>query len=189
MNDLISPRDVLNLSAMIEALLFVSPEAVTPAQLAAALDYPLDEIESGLNELEELYLLPNNGRGLRLQRSRGGLQLTTAPEAAEAVEKFLGLEGSGRLSRASLEVLAITMYKQPVTRPQIDAIRGVNSEGVLKNLLQKGLIQEVGRAEAPGRPIVYATTVEFLQYFGLNSLADLPPLNSESNIQSSTDNA
>jgi segregation and condensation protein B len=89
---------------------------------------------------------------------------------------MLGLDASSRLSRAALEALAIILYKQPVTRPAIDAIRGVNSDGVLKSLLHKGLVQEVGRAEGPGRPILYGTTGECLQYFGLSSLAELPPL-------------
>ncbi len=92
------------------------------------------------------------------------------------IEKFLGLEASSRLSRAALETLAIIFYRQPVTRPQIDAIRGVNSDGVLKSLLLKGLVQEVGRAEAAGRPILYSATAECLQYFGLSSLSELPPL-------------
>ena len=92
---------------------------------------------------------------------------------------FLGLERSSRLSRAALETLAIIAYKEPVTRPQIDSIRGVNSDGVIKNLLNKGLIQEVGRADAPGRPILYSVTSDFLQHFGLNSLEDLPPLENE----------
>jgi segregation and condensation protein B len=92
------------------------------------------------------------------------------------VERFLGLEASSRLSRAALETLAIILYRQPVTRPQIDAVRGVNSDGVLKSLLLKGLAQEVGRAEAPGRPILYSATPECLQYFGLSSLSELPPL-------------
>ena len=183
MNDLISPENSLNLSAMLEALLFVAPGAVNSAQLAAALDLPEEEIERGLDELESIYQNPENAHGLRLQRNRGRVQLTSAPEAAGVIERFLGLEASGRLSRAALEALAIIMYKQPVTRPQIDAIRGVNSDGVLKSLLQKGLIQEVGRAEAPGRPILYSTTAEFLQHFGLNSLADLPTLNMENNPQ------
>jgi segregation and condensation protein B len=84
------------------------------------------------------------------------------------------------LSRAALEALAIVAYEEPATRPQIDAIRGVNSDGVLKSLLGKGLIQEVGRADSPGRPILYSVTSEFLQFFGLSSLADLPPLTATS---------
>jgi segregation and condensation protein B len=95
------------------------------------------------------------------------------------VERFLGLDATSHLSRAALEALAIIAYQEPATRPQIDAIRGVNSDGVLKSLLSKGLIQEVGRAEAPGRPILYSITQEFLQHFGLNSLAELPPLPSQ----------
>jgi len=167
----------LSLEAQLEALLFVSPGAVTPAQLAVALDLPLEAVEAGLQELEAQYALQAEQRGLRLQRYRGRVQLTTAPEAAAAVERLLGLDLSSRLSRAALETLAIILYRQPITRPQIDAIRGVNSDGVLKSLLLRGLVEEVGRAEAPGRPILYAATEECLQYFGISSLDDLPPLN------------
>jgi segregation and condensation protein B len=99
---------------------------------------------------------------------------------AGLVERFLGLEATSRLSRAALEALAIIAYQQPVTRPEIEAVRGVNSDGVLKSLLSKGLIQEVGRAERPGRPILYSTTSEFLQHFGLNTLEELPPFSAES---------
>ncbi len=92
------------------------------------------------------------------------------------IESLLGLETSGRLSNAALEALAIVAYKQPITRPQVDAVRGVNSDGVLKSLLNKGLIEEVGRAETMGRPVLYATTADFLQHFGFSSLEELPPL-------------
>ena len=166
----------LNLSAYLEALLFVAPAPVTSLQMAAALDIPSAEIERELEAMAEQYVREGSGRGIRLMHHRGRYQLTSAPRAAEVIERFLGLETSGRLSSAAMEALAIIMYKQPVTRPQIDAIRGVNSDGVLKSLLNKGLIQEVGRAESPGRPILYAITLDFLQYFGLNSLAELPDL-------------
>ncbi len=116
-----------------------------------------------------------NGRGIRLQRHEGRFQLTTAPEMAEEIEKYLGLEATARLSRAALETLAIIAYRQPITRPGVDAIRGVNSDGVLKSLLSKGLIQEMGRTEGPGRPILYGSTQDFLQHFGIDSLDDLPP--------------
>ena len=104
------------------------------------------------------------------------MQLTTAPEMAEAVERFLGLEATSRLSKAALETLAIVAYQQPVTRPYIEGVRGVSSDGVMKSLLGKGLVQEVGRAEGPGRPILYGTAPDFLQHFGLNSLTELPAL-------------
>jgi segregation and condensation protein B len=173
------PEHSLSLSASLEALLFVAPGALSVSQLASALELTAAEVERGLAELESLYNGLDAGRGLRLQRLRGRVQLTTAPQASSAVERLLGLEINTRLSRAAFEALAIVMYRQPVTRPQIDAVRGVNSDGVLKSLLGKGLIQEVGRAEAPGRPILYSVTSEFLQYFGLNSLEELPALNLE----------
>lgn len=166
------PNPPVPLAARLEALLFVAPGAATVAQLATALELPASEVEAGLVELENQYA----GRGLRLQRHQGRIQLTTAPEIAPLVERFLGLEATSRLSRAALETLAITAYQQPITRPEIDAIRGVNSDGVLKSLLSKGLVQEVGRAERVGRPILYTSTAEFLQHFGLNSLLELPPL-------------
>jgi len=176
MDGLSLPEKELTLSAQIEALLFVAPAAVTPSQLATALDIPTNELVKELEALSEQYVREGSGRGIRLQQNRGRVQLTTAPQAAPYIERFIGLEDSSRLSRAALETLAIIMYKQPATRPTIDSVRGVNSDGVLKTLLSKGLIQEVGRAEAPGRPILYSVTNEFLQYFGLNTLSDLPPL-------------
>lgn len=165
-----------DLLARLEALLFVAPGAVSAPQLAAVLEISIGEVQQALVELEEDYKRNPTMRGVRIQRHMGRVQLTSAPEAAPWIERFLGLEATSRLSRAGLEALAIIAYQQPVTRPQVDAIRGVNSDGVMKSLLSKGLIQEVGRAEAPGRPILYSTTPEFLQYFGLNSLEELPPL-------------
>lgn len=163
----------LDIPAALEALLFVSAEPVASSQLSAVLEISSSEVEQGLIQLDgEL-----KTRGLRLQRHGGRVQLTTAPEMAESVERFLGLEATSHLSRAGLETLAIVAYQQPVTRPQIESIRGVSSDGVMKSLLGKGLVQEVGRTEGPGRPILYGTTPDFLQNFGINSLMDLPPLN------------
>ena len=162
----------LPLSVKLEAILFVAAEPVTPAQLAAALDVAPSVIERGLNELDSSL----SDRGLRLQRHAGRVQLTTAPQLAELIERFLGLEATSHLSRAALETLAIIAYQQPVTRPQIDAVRGVNSDSMLKSLLNKGLVLESGRADGPGRPILYSTTPEFLQHFGLNSILEMPPL-------------
>lgn len=171
----------LSLSARIEGLLFVATEPLSPLQLAIALEVPVVDIEQGLDLLENNFKL----RGLRLQRDNGRVQLTTAPELAGIIEHFLGLDSTTRLSRAALETLVIIAYQQPVTRPQVDVIRGVNSDAVLKSLLGKYLIHEVGRADSPGRPILYCTTPDFLRYFGLNSFSELPrldlPLHENSN--------
>lgn len=166
------PETELPLAVKLEAILFVAAEPVTTAQLAEALDVAASVVERGLNELDASL----STRGLRLQRHAGRVQLTTAPQLAELIERFLGLEATSHLSRAALETLAIIAYQQPVTRPQIDAIRGVNSDSMMKSLLNKGLILESGRADGPGRPILYSTTPEFLQHFGLNSILEMPPL-------------
>lgn len=162
----------LSLSVKLEALLFVAGEPATTAQLSAALDVAPSVIERALNELDASL----SARGLRLQRHAGRVQLTTAPQLAELIERFLGLEATTHLSRAALETLAMIAYQQPVTRPQIDSIRGVNSDSMLKSLLHKNLILESGRADGPGRPILYSTTPEFLQHFGLSSILEMPPL-------------
>lgn len=179
MVETIISKTVDDLVARLEALLFVAPGPATPGQLATALEVSLAEVEAGLSQLESEY----SHRGLRLQRHGDQVQLTTAPEMAPIIERYLGLEATTHLSRAALEALAIVAYQQPVTRPQVDAIRGVNSDAVLKSLLSKGLVQEAGRAEGPGRPILYTTTSEFLQHFGLNSLGELPPLSVDSQIR------
>lgn len=166
-------QNPLNSTAIrLEALLFVAAEPVLSAQLAIALETTTTEVEQGLKVLDESL----QSRGLRLQRHGGRVQMTSAPEYAQLIERFLGLEATTRLSRAALETLSIIAYQQPVTRPHIDEIRGVNSDSMLKSLLSKGLIQETGRADGPGRPILYSTTPEFLQHFGLNSVRDMPPL-------------
>ena len=162
----------LSLEALTEALLFVAPGSVTLKQLAEALDVSPRKMEKSLEKLDATYV----GRGIRLQNHRGHIKLTTSPESAKQVEHFLSLEATSRLSRAALETLAMIAYQQPVTRPQIDDVRGVNSDGVIRTLLSKGLIDEAGRAEGPGRPVLYTTTPDFLQHFGLASLEELPPL-------------
>ena len=160
----------------LESLLFVASGPVSPARLATALDMTPAAVGELLRELDAEY----GTRGLRLQWSGGGLvQLTTAAETAATVERFLGLELTTRLSQAAVEVLAIVAYLQPATRPQIDQIRGVNSDGALRSLLSKGLIEEVGRLEKPGRPILYGTTPDFLQSFGLGAMTDMPALDDE----------
>ncbi len=148
---------------------------VSIGQIAAALNTNPKQIKRALLELEDLY----QERGLQLQNLRGRVQLTTNPKAAQSIEQFLGLESQQRLTSAALETLAIIAYRQPVTRPQIDGIRGVNSDSVIKNLTFKGLIEDIGRSEGPGRPILYGTTSSFLQHFGISSLKELPLIDIE----------
>lgn len=164
--------NALPLKALIESLLFVAEGAVPIATLAKTLEVNAEQVEAALNELKHECA----ARGIRLQRWRDRVQLVSAPEAAPFIEKFLGVNHTGHLSAAALETLAIIAYRQPITRPAIEAVRGVNCDGVIQTLLARGLIQEVGRQETAGRPILYATTFEFLQNFGLQSPDELPPL-------------
>ncbi|MEM7028253.1 MAG: SMC-Scp complex subunit ScpB [Chloroflexota bacterium] len=157
---------------IVESLLFVADHPVTVTELAKAVDVSKSQIEKALKQLS----LDYHNRGLRLQRQGVKLQLVTASEMSEYVERFLGLSVSAKLSMAAMEVLGIVAYKQPITRPEIEAVRGVNSDGVLRSLLSKGLVEEVGRLNTVGHPIQYGTTFEFLQYFGLTSLDDMPDL-------------
>ena len=160
------------LTALLEGILFVASGPVSLHRLARTLETTPAGVRGLLLSLEEEYA----GRGLRLQWSGTEVQLTTAPEASEVIERFLGMEVSSRLSQAALEVLAIVAYMQPTTRPEIDDIRGVNSDAALRTLLSKGLVEEMGRMDTPGRPILYGTTPEFLQHFGLASVDQLPRL-------------
>ena len=168
-------KEALALSAQIEAILFVAPEPISPYQISTILGESAWAVKKGLDELAVQY----QHRGIRLQHHDGKVQLVSAPETAPLIETFLDLESTSSLSQAALETLSIIAYQQPVTRPQVDAVRGVNSDGVLKTLISKGLIEEGGRAESPGRPILYHTTNEFLKYFGLTSYEELPPLDIE----------
>ncbi len=170
-----SEENADHLAPRVEALLFVSSAPVSISQLATALGTSPRLVQKAVETLDE----DLKSRGLRLQRHRSLFQLTTAPELSEDVERFLQLDSTSRLTPAALEVISIIAYQQPVTRPQIDAVRGVNSDSVLRTLLRYGLIEETGRSETPGRPILYATTAEFLQQFGIESLGQLPPLNLE----------
>jgi segregation and condensation protein B len=162
----------LGLPQLIESLLFVAGEPATVAQLARALEAPADAVEAALDELTEQC----RGRGVRVQRHGETVQLVSAPEAARVVGRLLGVQATARLSNAALEVLAIVAYRQPLTRVQIDAVRGVDSSGTLRALLARDLVREAGRLETLGRPILYTTTPAFLQQFGLTSLEDLPPM-------------
>lgn len=167
--------DALSYEALLETLLFVADGPVDLARLQRALDVDRPTLERALAALAATY----QRRGIRMQRKGDDVTLASAPEAAECVERFLGLADSGRLSAAALETLAIVAYKQPVTRAQIEAIRGVNADYALRALMARNLVQEVGRLETVGRPAIFGTTFEFLQYFGLESLDELPALPDE----------
>jgi segregation and condensation protein B len=162
------------LTTLLESLLFVASEPVDPKQLAQTLAQPLEIIELGLSELADYYR--RSLRGLRLQRFNNKVQLVTAPAAAPFIEAFLNLDNSTKLSGPALETLAVIAYRQPVTRAQIEAVRGVDCSGVLRSLIQRGLVAEVGRLEGIGRPILYGVTELFMQHFGLVEMTELPPL-------------
>jgi len=162
-----------NLKEIIEALIFVSAEPLSPEKLKEVLaDFPAEEVEKALQELLQSYQADN--RGLCLVQSAGGYLLATRPEFDPWVRRLLQIERKTRLSQAALETLSIIAYHQPITTSEIAAIRGVDSTGTLKTLLEKKLVKIVGRRATPGRPLVYRTTDKFLLYFGLNSLEDLP---------------
>ena len=150
--------------------------------LARALEREEDEIAAVLDE----WARDHAAGGIRLQRLGERVQFVSAPEAAPYIERFLGLHYSGRLSAAALETLAIVAYRQPVTRPAVESLRGVDCSGILHTLLSLGLIEERGRATTPGRPIFYGTTFDFLRHFGLQSLEDLPPLDLPDPLQEDT---
>ena len=165
-------RPMTELAILLESLLFVAPETVKITTLADALEETPERIEAALADL----IAGQSARGVRVQRQGERVQMVSAPEAAEAIERFLGLDLTTKLSPAALETLAIIAYKQPVTRAQIDELRGVASDGVLRTLIHRGLVEQGERLEQAGRPFQLHTTFDFLQHFGLQSLGDLPPI-------------
>jgi segregation and condensation protein B len=159
------------LKPALECMLFVSPEPLMVAHVAKSLGIDEIVVDAAMHELRLDYA----GHGLQILRIAGGYQMCTRQEYSDYVSALLKPERS-RLSRAALETLAIVAYRQPITQPEIDAIRGVNSDGVVKTLIDKNLAKQVGRRETPGRPILYGTTDEFLNHFGLNDISQLPEL-------------
>jgi segregation and condensation protein B len=158
----------------LEALLFVSDEPLTESVLAQALEIDRRDVQARCRRLADE--LEERGSGVVLREVAGGWRLFTHPDTAPEVERFVLSSRQARLTKAALETIAIVAYKQPVTRHQVSSIRGVNSDGVLRALQDKGLIEEAGREEAPGRPALFATTPSFLERLGLPSLAALPSL-------------
>ncbi|HXF57090.1 MAG TPA: SMC-Scp complex subunit ScpB [Actinomycetota bacterium] len=158
----------------LEAVLFLADEPLPTTVLAQCVERSRRDVEEVLEGLAAE--LEGRGAGIVLRRVAGGWRLLTHPEAAPYVEQFILSSRHARLTRAALETLAIVAYKQPVTRHQVSSIRGADSDGVLRSLVERGLVREVGRDEGPGRAVLYGTTPEFLERLGLNSLADLPPI-------------
>lgn len=163
-----------SLRGPLEALLFVSDEPVSAARLARVLDAAPGAVESALAELAEEYR--EGDRGFQLREVAGGWRMYTHPAYHEVIEGYVLSWDTRRLSQAALEALAVVAYHQPVTRAGVNAVRGVNSEGVIASLIEKSLVREVGRDKNQGNAILYGTTRTFLEKFGLKDIAELPPL-------------
>ena len=161
----------------IEALLFASERPLPVEEIREAFEEALsaDDVQKSLEALKSEYEV--QGRGFRLFEIAGGYQLVTDPRFESYLKKFYAARMKKKLSQATLETLSIIAYRQPVTRADIEFIRGVNVDGAVKTLLEKGLIRITGKKEVPGRPLLYGTTSAFLEHFGLNSVKDLPVLN------------
>ncbi|RJP35549.1 MAG: SMC-Scp complex subunit ScpB [Candidatus Omnitrophota bacterium] len=158
----------------VEALIFVSGDPLPAKRLTEVLDAQEEEIRSAIQALSERYL--QIGSALQVMEVAGGFQLRTCPVHSVHVNRFLEKKRKSTLSSAAMETIAIVAYKQPITRAEMEAIRGVGVDGVLKSLLDKRLIKVVGSKDVPGRPNLYGTTRHFLEYFSINSLKDLPPI-------------
>ncbi len=159
------------LSSVIESILLVAGGPVAISALASALDSPRRRILSALDDIDH-----RQRHGVRLQLHGNEVQFVTAPENSEWVHRFLGSARPPPLSRGAMETLALIAYRQPITRGEIEVARGVNSDRAVQTLLARNLIEELGRRETPGRPLLYGTGFGFLEYFGLRSLKDLPSI-------------
>ncbi len=163
------------LKSAIEALVFVSGNPLSLDRLKDIFEEaPAEQIEAQLRLLQQEYI--DRGSGLMLAEVAGGYQLATRPELFGWVRKFKTVKTTTRLSKPALETLAIVAYKQPITRSEVEAIRGVNIGGIMRNLMERRLVKIVGKKDVPGKPMMYGTTLEFLQYFGLKDLSALPTL-------------
>lgn len=160
--------------SLIEALLFISGEPLTIADMKTNTELDEADIKQILEDMIDEYRLKD--AGILIMEIAGGYQMVTNPKLAVAIRKFRNTSSSNRLSAPALETLAIIAYNQPLIKAEIEQIRGVGADGVLKTLLDKRLIKIMGRKEVPGKPLLYGTTREFLQYFGLKDLTDLPTL-------------
>jgi len=160
---------------IIEALLFASEKAISLEEICQVLEADdKNTLKELIEELKGEY--ESQARGFRLIKVAGGFQVCTHPDFAPWLAKLFRSRRISRFSKPALETLAIVAYRQPVSRTEVESIRGVNVEGVLRTLLEKGMVRIRGRKDSPGRPLIYGTTSQFLEYFGLNSLSELPQL-------------
>lgn len=164
----------MNRSAALEAVLFVAETPIPEEELAEALEAPVEEVRAELEAMAARLREP--GRGLSLENVAGGWRLYSKAEALPYLERFASSASVVRLSGAALEALAVTAYRQPVSRGQISELRGVDSDSALRTLTRRGLVEEAGRAPGPGSPVLYRTTGLFLEMTGMRSLEELPPL-------------
>jgi len=174
------------LKSAIEALVFVSGNPLTLDRLTGIFEEATaEQIEAQVRLLQQEYI--DRGSGLMLAEVAGGYQLATRPELFEWVRKFKTVKTTTRLSRPALETLAIVAYKQPITRSEVEAIRGVNIGGIMRNLMERRLVKIVGKKDVPGKPMMYGTSMEFLQYFGLKDLSALPTLKEFQELEAGED--
>ena len=171
---MVDMTDEGTLQGMIESILFIAGEAVETKDLAKALQIGTETLEKELNRISDEY--DYHQRGFMIKRFGSKVQLGTRPIYADAVVRLLQPIQKQSLSQAAMETLAVVAYKQPVTRAEVEQVRGVKCDYSLQSLMFKGLIREVGRKDTIGRPILFGTTDEFLSHFGLRSLDDLPPM-------------
>jgi len=163
------------MTALVEALLFVSEHPVPAKELASFIaDASEDQVREAISGLANRYAMAASG--LQVEEVAGGYRLSTRPELGEAVKEFFRIKNRQKLSRAALETCAIIAYKQPITNPEIQEIRGVSADGVLRTLLERRLIRIAGRKDTVGKPLLYGTTRLFLEHFGLANLDELPPV-------------
>jgi len=166
--------DEREMMGIIESILFVSGDPVSAKDISEILELDIRNVKKILKKMMDCFHFER--RGLQIIMVNDSYQLATRPEYSKYIEKYIGQECTQPLSQASLETLAIIAYKQPITKAEIEAIRGVKSDHTINTLINRGLVQELERMDAPGRPILYGTTDYFLKSFGLSSLEELPPL-------------
>ncbi len=159
-------------SAAVEALLFASPDPLTESQLARIIGRDKRHIPLIIDQLNISYL--EWGRSFRIERFGESYRIYTLPEYDKYISRLADLPRPARLSRAALEVLAVVAYRQPAVKSEIEKVRGIDSDGVIRTLLERGLIAVSGKSDAPGRPLLYRTTQEFLEFFGISDLSELP---------------